>query len=149
MERIITVTLHKDSSGQYSLSLSTLTTDISVLDEDGNPINVRWVLLENPTNPGFPNARKLTASFDVIPTPFTLPGGPLPNEENYVTAANGSGAEVATAPVQENSVGQQEAAVQLYKYKVIVETNDNQQIVLDPHIRVRRRKISREVILGH
>lgn len=149
MERIITVTLHKDSSGQYSLSLSTLTTDISVLDEDGNPINVRWVLLENPTNPGFPNARKLTASFDVIPTPFTIPGGALPNEENYVTASHGTGAEVATANVQDSSVGSNEQAVQLYKYKVIVETNDNQQIVLDPHIRVRRRKISRETVLGH
>jgi len=149
VERIITVTLHKDSSGQYSLSLSTLTTDLSVLDEDGNPINVRWVLLENPTNPDFPNARKLTASFDVIPSPFTLPGGSLPSEENYVTAPNGSGAEVATANVQDSAVGQPETSVRLYKYTVVVETNDNQQIVLDPHIRVRRRKISREVILGH
>lgn len=149
MERIITVTLHKDSAGQYSLGLSSLTTVVSVVDEDNDPVNVRWVLLEDPTNPGFPNARKLTASFDVIPTPFTIAQGPLPPTEDYVTAAYGSGADVATANVQDSAVGGNENATQLYKYKVIVETNDNQQIVLDPHVRVRRRKISRETVLGH
>jgi hypothetical protein len=149
MERIVTVTLHKDSAGQYSLSLSTLTTVISVLDEDDNPVNVRWVLLEDPTNPGFPNARKLTASFDVIPTPFTITNGPLPAGEDYITASNGNGADVATAPVQDSAVGQGENATRLYKYKVIVETNDNQQIVLDPHVRVNRRKITRGTVLGY
>lgn len=149
MERIITVTLNKDSEGHYSLNLSSLTTEISVLDEDDQPVNVRWVLLENPTNPGFPNARKLTASFDVVPTPFTVPGGPLPSEENYSTAPHGSGADVATANVQNSAVGASLAAVKHYKYTIIVETNDNQQIVLDPDIRVRRRKITRETVLGH
>lgn len=149
MERIVTVTLNKDSEGNYSLNLSSLTTEISVLDEDDQPVNVRWVLLENPANPGFPNARKLTASFDVIPTPFTVPGGQLPSVENYVTAPNGAGADVATANVQDGAVGQNVAAIRHYKYTIIVETNDNQQIVLDPDIRVRRRKITRETVLGH
>lgn len=149
MERIITVTLHKDSAGQYSLSLSSLTTVVSVFDEDDDPVNVRWVLLEDPANPDFPNARKLTASFDVIPTPFTITQGPLPTTEDYITASNGSGADVATANVQDNAVARNENATQLYKYKVIVETNDNQQIVLDPHVRVRRRKISRETVLEY
>ncbi len=149
MERIVTVTLHKDTTGQYSLSLSSLTTLISVLDEDDEPINVRWVLLEDPTNPDFPNARKLTASFDVIPTPFTIAKGPLPATEDYVTSANGTGAEVTTGTVQDGAVGQQENASKLYKYKVIVETNDNQQIVLDPHVRVNRRKITRSTVMGY
>lgn len=147
MERIVTVTLHKDSTGEYSLSLSSLTTVVSVLDEDDDPVNVRWVLLEDPTNPGPPSARKLTASFDVIPTPFTIPQGPLPTSEDYITATNGSGAEVATANVQDSSVGTGQNATRLYKYKIIVETNDNQQIILDPHIRVRRQKVSRETVL--
>lgn len=149
MERIITVTLHKDSAGQYSLSLSPLTTIVSVLDEDDGPVNVRWILLEDPANPGFPNARKLTASFDVIPTPFTITQGPLPAVEDYITASSGSGADVSTANVQDSAVGTSSNATRLYKYKVIVETNDNQQIVLDPHVRVRRRKISRETILEY
>jgi hypothetical protein len=149
MERIITVTLHKDNIGQYSLSLSSLTTLISVEDEDGNPINIRWVLLEDPTNPDFPNARKLTASFDVIPTPFTIASGPLPPTEDYITAGYGAGADVATGNVQDQSVGQSENATRLYKYKVIVETNDNQQIVLDPHVRVNRRKVTRGTVMGY
>lgn len=149
MERIITVTLHKDSAGQYSLSLSSLTTLVSVLDEDNDPVNVRWVLLEDPTNPGFPNARKLTASFDVVPTPFTISDGVLPATEDYITAPNGNGAEVSTANVQDSAVGQAANSTNLYKYKVIVETNDNQQIVLDPHVRVNRRKITRGTVLGY
>ena len=152
MERIIKITLHKDSDGNYSLSPNPLTTLVSVLDEDDDPVNVRWVLTEDSGNPGFPNnARRLIASFDVIPTPFTVTSGnePLPNEENYITASLGVGADVSTANVQDGSVGSNPNDSRLYKYKIIVETNDNQQVVLDPDIRVRRRKVTRDTILGY
>ncbi|MBS1808912.1 MAG: hypothetical protein JST84_12185 [Acidobacteria bacterium] len=152
MERIIKVTLHKDSDGNYSLSPNPLTTLVSVIDEDGEPVNVRWVLAEDPGNPGFPNnARKLTASFDAIPTPFTVTSGnePLPNQENYITASLGVGADVSTANVQDSSVGGDLNDSQLYKYTIVVETNDNQQVVLDPNIRVRRRRVTKDTILGY
>lgn len=151
MERIITVTLNKDVDGKYSLNMSTLTTVVSVLDEDDDPINVRWVFLENPDNPGYPNARRMTASFDVIPTPFTITGDgePLPKVENYSVAYAGDGSDVSTPDVQNGAVGPNQTDTKLYKYTVVVETNDNQQIVLDPHIRVRRRKLTRDGMLGY
>ena len=151
MERVITVTLHKDTIGNYSLSIHPLTTIVSVLDEENANVNIRWILNEDPANPGFPNARKLTATFTRIPTPFTItsPNESLPAVENYMTPASGSGAEVATAPVQNSAVGVNEDDVALYKYNIAVETNDNKTITLDPDIKVRRRKITRDTILGH
>ncbi len=151
MERVITVTLHKDTAGNYSLSIHPLTVIVSVIDEENANVNVRWILNEDPANPDFPNARKLTATFSQVPTPFTLTssGEPLPAAENYTTPASGSGAEVATAPVQESAVGGRENDIAIYKYNVSVETNDNKTITLDPDVKVRRRKITRDTILGH
>jgi hypothetical protein len=156
MERVITVTLYKDTAGNYSLSVSPLTVNLSVLDEEDAPVNVRWILKEEPTNPGYPNVRKLTASFDIIPTPFTIIkfGESLPTVENYVTPLFGEsaadpGAEDTTANVQNDAVGPMLGDVSHYKYHIVVETNDNQQITLDPHIRVSRKRITKDSVLGH
>jgi hypothetical protein len=146
VEKTVTVKLFKDTDGSYAVSVTPLIVTVSPLDEDSNPVIVNWALVEEPTNPGIPNARQLTASFDLVPTPFTVivPGALLPLAENYSTPESSSGAMATTPNVQDGSVGAAEENTRLYKYTITVETNDGQRIVVDPHVRVMRRRISRD-----
>ena len=146
MEMVVTVTLLKDAEGKYALNLNKSTVTVAQnYDNDGalEPVNVRWLLREDEANPDFPNARKLTVTFNTLPTPFTITSAndPLPNAEVYATAAFSSG--VGTADVQDADVLLGDSDVLLYKYTITVETNDNQQIVLDPHVRMRRGHVTR------
>ncbi|MBI3427961.1 MAG: hypothetical protein HY011_33980 [Acidobacteria bacterium] len=150
MERVVNITLYKDSVGAYSLGVFPLTTTVAPLDDEGAPVSLRWILRENPENPGLPdapNARRLTVSFSQTPTPFSVvaPGEPPPPEERYSAPANFDGAEVVTPPVRD--LDDDEKAIRLFKYTILVETNDNQELVVDPHVRWRRRKISRDTLL--
>lgn len=149
MERIITVTLHVDSDGNHALSLHPQTTIASVFDEEGEAVNIRWILREESTTPDSPIARKLTVTFTKLPTPFN-DGSASSTAENYVAYFGPSG--VATDFVLNTAVGLNENDVRLYKYNVVVETSDNKTLELvniDPHISVRRRKITKDTILGH
>lgn len=144
MEMIVTVTLLKDNEGRYSLNLNKTTATVSPLDEDGEEVTLRWLLREDEANPDYPNnARSMTASFNRFPTPFSdaAASGTVPSAEVYTIAPFTAG--VVTPVVMDSAVGADESAVSLYKYTVTVETNDNQQVVLDPHIRVRRRSVTR------
>lgn len=149
MEKEVTVKLIKDSEGNYALNVTPLTITVSPRVEDevesNEPVRVKWVLIEDPENPGFPNAKQLTASFKATSTPFSVPtSGPPPSAtESYSTPAGATGAEVASNRVQDTSVGQDENAISLYGYSISVQTNDGKTITLDPHVRVRRRSISR------
>lgn len=146
MEKTVTVRLFKDSDGQYGVNVNPLIVTVAPLDEDGNPVNINWVLVEDPSNSGIPNARLLTTSFDASPTPFTVsaPGAALPPPDNFVTADNSNGAMATTPNVQDSAVGPLDENSKLYKYTITVETNDNQRIIVDPHVRVIRRRISRD-----
>lgn len=147
MERVITVTLHVDSNGNKALNLHPQTTIVSVLDEENNPVNIRWILQE--ISPSPPIARKLTVTFTALPTPFNNGGAASP-VETYVAYAGPSG--VATGLVLNTSVGPLDNDVRLYKYNVEVETADNDKVKLvniDPDISVRRKKITKDTILGH
>lgn len=147
MERVITVTLHVDSDGNQALSLHPQTTIVSVVDEEGDPVNIRWLLLEESPNP--PVARKLTVTFTNLPTPFN-DSGAAAAVESYVAYAGPSG--VATGLVLDTAVGSSENAVHLYKYNVEVETTDNKIVKLvnlDPDISVRRRRVTKDTILGY
>jgi hypothetical protein len=147
MERVITVTLHVDSDGNQALSLHPQTTIVSVVDEEGDPVNIRWILQEESPHP--PTARKLTVTFTRLPTPFNDSGVATP-VESYVAYVGPSG--VATDTVLETAVGSNENAVRLYKYNVEVETTENKTVKLvnlDPDISVRRRKITKDTILGY
>lgn len=147
MERVITVTLQVDSDGNRALSLHPETTPVSIVDEEGEPVTVRWVLLEESPNP--PIARKLTVTFTNLPTPFNDTGSSS-TVETYVAYAGPSG--VVTDIVLNTAVGPNNNDVRLYKYNVAVETIDNQilEVVnIDPHISVRRRKITKDTILGY
>ena len=149
MERVITVTLLVDSGGNYALNLHPQATIVSVLDEEDNPVNVRWVLQEEPPNPGSPIARKLIVTFTRLPTPFNNGSASSP-VETYVAYIGPSG--VMTDIVLNTAVGQNENAIRLYKYNVTVETNDDRTLELvniDPHISVRRKKITKDTILGY
>lgn len=149
MERVITVTLHVDSGGNHALSLHPQTVIASVIDEEGEPVNIRWVLLEETPTPDAPIARKLTVTFTQLPTPFNN-GSNAPTPETYVAYAGPSG--VGTGLILNTAVGTNDDDVRLYKYNVTVETADNKQLELvniDPHISVRRRKITKDTILGH
>lgn len=151
MERVVNITLHKDTEGAYALSVAPLTATVSPRDDAEQPVSLRWILRENPENPGLPdapNARRLTVSFSQVPTPFTVtaPGEPPPPEERYSAPANFDGAEVVTPPVQD--LVRDDDAILLFKYTILVETNDNQEIVIDPYVRWRRRKITRDTLLN-
>lgn len=149
MEMVVTVTLLKDSDGQYALNINKPTVTVAPrYDDDGDleTVNLRWLLREDESNPGFPNAKKMSVTFNKVPTPFTITSGGSPNTEVYVAGAFSPG--VITANVQDESVGDDEAAVRLYKYTIIVETHDDQQIVLDPDVRVRRSHVTRRDIFS-
>ncbi len=145
MEKTVRVTLFKDTDNQYAVSITPLIVTVSPFDEDDNPVKVNWILVEDPTNPGFPNAKSLSANFDASPTPFSVvvPGAPLPPPDGFITGENSTGAMATTPDVQIGSVGPVDDNSKLYKYTIVVETNDNQRIVVDPHVRVIRRRISR------
>ena len=92
MEMVVTVTLLKDSDGQYSLNLNKPTVTVSPLYEDSgdfDTVNVRWLLREDEAHPNFPNnAKQLTVTFNTLPTPFTLTSDAgLPSTEVYVVGA--------------------------------------------------------------
>lgn len=147
MQRTVTVTLSKDTEGKYSLSVFPLTITVAPEDEDRNPINVKWVLQEAEENPGQPNARQLTASFDEIPTPFTIvtQGTLPPTVENYSTPEGSAGAGAVSPQVRDTAVGNETGdEVKLYKYTIRVETNDGQKLTIDPHIKVRRQRLGRD-----
>ncbi len=145
----VNVTLHKDDDGKYSLSIDPLTALVShrAEDDDNNPVTVTWVLREAPNNLNVPNATRITASFKKIPTPFTNDGLP----ENYTTTLNstaaydlspqGPGAIVVTPAVRVDAVGNGDE--KLYDYTITVRTKDGTDVLLDPHIRVMRQKISK------
>lgn len=151
----VNVTLHKDDAGNYSLSIDPLTALVSHQAEDdgNNPVTVAWVLREAPNNPGFPNAVSITASFKVLPTPFTNDGLP----ESYTTAVNstaaydlspeGPGAIVITPGVRRDAVGNDDE--RLFSYTITVRTKDGTDVLLDPHIRVMRQKISKSSMYYH
>ncbi|HEX4951600.1 MAG TPA: hypothetical protein VFZ34_33390 [Blastocatellia bacterium] len=151
----VNVTLHKDSAGNYSLSINPLTALVSHQAEDdgGNPVTVTWVLREDPNNPDFPNATRITASFKNLPTPFTNDGLP----ESYTTTVNstaaydlspqGPGAIVVTPAVRRDAVG--DGDERLFAYTITVRTKDGTDVLLDPHIRVRRQKISKGNMYYH
>ena len=147
MEMVVTVTLLKDSAGQYSLNLNKATVTVAPLYEDDegdfNTVNVRWLLREDEANPNFPNnAKQLTVTFNTLPTPFTLTSeAGLPSTEVYVVGAFSPG--VVTADVQDAAVDPEAKAVRLYKYTIQVDTHDGKQLVLDPHVRVRRSHVTR------
>ena len=148
MERVITVTLHVDSGGNHALSIHPQTTIASVIDEEGEMVNIRWILREESPNPGSPIARKLTITFTRLPTPFN--NGSAATAENYVAYLGPSG--VMTDIILNTAVGPNENDVRLYKYNVAVETSDNKQLELvniDPDISVRRRKMTKGTILGY
>lgn len=150
MERVVNITLHKDTQGTYSLGVQPMTATVAPSDDEGEPVSLRWILRENPENPGWPaapNARRLTVSFSQLPTPFTVvaPGEATPAEERYSVPANLDGAEVVTPPVQE--LADDDTTIRLFKYTILVETNDNQELVVDPHVRWRRRKMTRDTLL--
>ena len=89
----------------------------------------------------------VTVTFNIVPTPFTLASDAgSPGSEIYVAGAFSPG--VVTAEVQDAAVGSDENAVSLYKYTIMVETNDDKQIVLDPHVRVRRSHVTRRDIFS-
>lgn len=146
MEMVVTVTLLKDSDGQYSLNLNKPTVTVSPLYEDAgsfDTVNVRWLLREDEANPNYPNnAKQLTVTFNTLPTPFTLTSEQgLPSTEVYVAGAFSPG--VVTADVQDAAVDAEKGAVSLYKYTIQVDTHDGKQLVLDPHVRVRRSHVTR------
>jgi hypothetical protein len=145
MQKTVTVKLFKDTEGNYAINVTPLIVTVSPLDEDDNLVSINWVLIEDPSNPGIPNARQLTASFDLVPTPFTtvVPGSAPPLAENFSTPESSTGAMATTPAVQDTAVGINDDDSKLYKYIITVETNDGQRIDLDPHVRVLRRKISR------
>jgi hypothetical protein len=145
MQKTVTVRLFKDTEGNYAINVTPLIVTVSPLDEDDNQVSINWVLIEDPSNPGIPNARQLTASFDLVPTPFTtlVPGASLPLVENFSTPESSTGAMATTPAVQNTSVGINDDDSKLYKYLITVETFDGNRIDLDPHVRVLRRKISR------
>ncbi len=151
----VNVTLYKDSDGKYSLSINPLTALVShQADADnGNPVTVTWVLREAPDNPDFPNATRITASFKQSPSPFTNDGLP----ENYITTINstaaydlspqGPGAIVVTPAVRPDAVGNGDE--RLYNYSITVRTKDGTDVLLDPHIRVMRQKITKGTMYYH
>jgi hypothetical protein len=152
MERIVTITLHKDSAGEYALTVHPLTLTVAPTyeDEDENqqPVSVKWLLRENPDNPDFPNARQLTVTFGELPSPFTITANnqPLPQNESFTEPVGSTGAEMVTPPVQD-LVFMADDAIKLFKYSIAVDTNDNQRIEIDPHVRWRRRGLTRDSIL--
>jgi hypothetical protein len=141
--RVINVSLHQDSQGNYSLNLHPLTTTVSVDTEEGDTVNIRWILVEDPENPASFLAHKLTVTFNITPTPFS--GTPAPTVETYVAYRGPAG--VVTSQVVDSSVGEGSDDVHLYKYNVTVETTDGKTvnlINLDPHIKVTRRTLTRK-----
>lgn len=145
MQKIVNITLHKDSTGNYAVSVVPSVITVAVLDEDDDPVTVKWVLREPNDNINFPNASQLAVSFSDLPTPFTITSGsdPLPATEQYITAPNGDGAAVET-PVAQDHLQKNENS-KLHKYTVTVKTMDGQEIVVDPHVRFVRRRLSRTV----
>lgn len=140
--RVINVALHQDSAGNYSLDLHPLTTTVAVDTEEGDTVNIRWVLPEDPENPASFLAYKLTVTFNNTPTPFN--DGPSPTAETYVAYRGPSG--VVTSQITNSAVGDDSDDEQLYKYNVTVETNDGKTVNLvnlDPHIKVCRKTLTR------
>lgn len=157
MERVVSITLFKSPAGEYTLNISPLNVPVSPRDAEGAEMQVRWLLQENPTNPDYPNAKKLVVKFNRIPTPFTIvkKGEVLPDQENYITAVFSSDgdpkAEIVTASVRDDSVGQGQNDEEPYKYTISVITKDDQEVKandLDPWVRVRRRSITTRDMLG-
>jgi len=151
MERVVTIRLIKDTDGNYALNVTPLAITVSPIleDDDGveldEPVRVKWVLVEDPETPGYPNAKQLTASFKTTSTPFSVPTpDPPPSAtESYSTPVGTTGAEVTSNGVQDTAVGQDQNAISLYGYSISVQTNDGQTIAIDPHVRVLRRSIRR------
>ncbi len=143
--RVINVSLHQDSAGNYSLNLHPLTTTVAVFTEEDENINIRWILVEDPENPASFRAHKLIVTFTLTPTPFNAT--PSPTVETYVAYRGPAG--VVTSHVLESAVGRDEEAVRLYKYNVTVETTDGRTVTLvnlDPHIKVRRKTLTRATL---
>lgn len=140
--RVINVSLHQDSNGNYSLDLHPLTTAVSVDTEEGDIVNIRWTLAEDPENPASFLAHRLIVTFNITPTPFN--DGPAPTVETYVAYRGPSG--VVTSQITNSAVGDDPGDEQLYKYNVTVETNDGKTVNLvnlDPHIKVCRKTLTR------
>ena len=143
--RVINVSLHQDSDGNYSLDLHPLTTTVSVDTEEGDAVNIRWILAEDPETPASFLAYKLTVTFNITPTPFS--GSPAPIAETYVAFRGPSG--VVTSQVLDSAVGGDNNDVRLYKYNVTVETTDGRTVNLvnlDPHIKVRRQTLTKNTL---
>lgn len=140
--RVINVSLHQDSDGNYSLDLHPLTTAVSVDTEEGDTVNIRWTLAEDPENPASFLAHRLIVTFNITPTPFNDGASPIP--ETYVAYRGPSG--VVTSQILDNAVGEGLSDVRLYKYNVTVETTNGQTVNLvnlDPHIKVARRTLTK------
>jgi hypothetical protein len=143
--RVVNVSLHQDSDGNYSLNLHPLTTTVAVITEEDENINIRWILVEDPENPASFLAHRLIVTFTLTPTPFNT--SPSPTVETYVAYRGPAG--VLTSHVLDGAVGRDENAVRLYKYNVTVETTDGKTVNLvnlDPHIKVRRKMMTKSTL---